>query len=347
MIKLAVFRADASPIIGGGHMHRCLILAEELAKLGFMIAFISNEISSFYKSRIENKQFRLYFNEDGSEEDEFLLSTLNKIGDQVQNKILIIDSDIEALQNSLLQVKVRSLRWKLMYFVFHDRQKLDADIILNQNIRAHELEYQIPEQSVRLLGTNFVILDKGFNHIQNKLPEFADKKNILFAFFGSADAKNRSHTILKLILDSELKFEKIILVVAKLNQKLEQIKILAESKPKLIELHIQTDSIHELMSEAKFAFTSGGLSLWELASCKVSQIVVPTSEREQLTLDYCRDHGLVHTIGEPENLSSKAFADIIKKIMANENNEAMVNKFYKLVNTKGVEKVALAINHLF
>ena len=54
-----VFRADASSIIGSGHIIRCLNLAEELKKNGADITFISRAHKGNLNELISQKKLKL------------------------------------------------------------------------------------------------------------------------------------------------------------------------------------------------------------------------------------------------------------------------------------------------
>ena len=76
-MKKAAFRADASQTIGGGHVMRCLTLADALVNLGCDIHFICRDLRGNLSELILNRGYSCHFI-DASDGEDLLISMITK-----------------------------------------------------------------------------------------------------------------------------------------------------------------------------------------------------------------------------------------------------------------------------
>ncbi|WP_296623230.1 UDP-2,4-diacetamido-2,4,6-trideoxy-beta-L-altropyranose hydrolase [Marivirga sp.] len=346
MSKQAVFRTDANAKIGTGHLLRCQILALKLQKLNFQITFLSKKLNPQLEERLEGDNIAVVNYADYIKEEELLDDYFLKLGNNGAT-ILIIDHDNPELYKLDLQQKIKSIYGiKVMYFDFTGENEFQADIVLNQNIRAFDLEYNVAEHTHLLRGPEYVILNDDFDEINKQdLKQFEEKEEVALLFFGGADIRNQTLHFLQILGESPRLFEKLIVVCGALNPDLEQIKHFIEENAHLqAELHINTPQMPFLMAGAKYAITSGGLTIWELATLNSLQIISPSREREEKTVRYCEENNLVHHLKMVANQSRKEILNKIQAFKNDPSNHEKVNKFHSLVATDGAAKVSSIIN---
>ncbi|GAB5522332.1 MAG: hypothetical protein Roseis2KO_02040 [Roseivirga sp.] len=280
-----------------------------------------------------------------SDRDEWTRESLETCGAEYSEKVLILDSDQESLYDENWQISLRASGWKLMYFSFFHEHRFHADIVLNQNIRAPELSYRTAAYTQLLLGTQYVILNDSFRQVAEKQSLTVKKEGCCMLFFGGADGKGLTVRVLSALLNHERIFKKLIVVVGALNPDRTAIEKLCAQANSYTELHVNTPEMPQLMTSCEYAITSGGLTLWELATLNVLQLVIPTSERERLTVAYCEEKGLVyHYQGEVE---AEALFCWIQTVMSESNHKSMVAGFQREVGINGVGLVATEIVRLF
>jgi len=349
MSKSAVFRADANARIGTGHVLRCRILALKLQKLGFQITFIGKVLPEKLADRLKSDEFRIIQYQENQEEQEILKDFYKQYGEADEKTILIIDHDAPELLDLALQTKIRKeYKFALMYFSFEDQFEYDADIVLNQNIRALGMNYQGATHTRFLLGPQYVILSDEYAVLQKgPLKRFEEKEESCLLFFGGADVLHQTLRFLKALSLNPTLFQSLIVVCGALNPDLEAIEqFVAMHQDLNVELHINTPKMPELMAKAKYALSSGGLTLWELACLNTLQIVSPSSERESKTVEFCAEENLLHELKDAHLMQDQELIQHIAKCKNDVSNRLKVEKFNKLVAVDGVIKVSEQINNV-
>ncbi len=337
--KCAFFRVDANRKIGSGHLVRCRLIADKLMQKGVKPFFIYNEIPERYKIELAEKGFGTVQIDNTENETGVLTGIIKNSG--CEKSILITDSDKELFYKKEFQLAVRSKNTALMTITFYNKTHFYSDIILNQNIMAPHLKYSTEPYTEKLLGTEYVILDPRFTEIKNKNISWEKKENIVLVSFGGADKADRTVLVYDILQNFSEFIDKIIVVVGALYENKETLEKLISGSKINTELFINTDKMPFLMSEAKYAITSGGLTAWELGVAKTLNIIISESERENLSGKYLGDHGYCYFLGNVNGISSDKIKVMLNEILSNPGkNKAMVEKLYAEINPKGVDKVA-------
>ncbi len=343
MSRFAIFRTDANKEIGTGHLFRCMVLATELRKKGFQLCFLCHGLSDSLTGHLRKEGIDVVAV--ASDRDKWCKENLETYGSKHSEKILILDSDQDSLYDENWQISVRASGWKLMYFSFFHEYHFHADIVLNQNIRAPELEYETAPHTQLLLGTQYVILKESFRQVAEKQALTVKKEGHCMLFFGGADSKGLTLKVVRALLQHERIFKKLIVVLGALNPDREAVEKLCLEAGSYIDLHVNTPEMPQLMTVCEYAITSGGLTLWELATLNVLQLVIPTSERERITVAYCEEKELLyHYKGKVE---LDALFSWIQTVMNKGDHENMVTDFQRKVGVNGAQSVATCIAQLF
>ncbi|GEM_PF-3574968 len=335
----AFFRVDANKIIGSGHLVRCRLLAGKLKSMNVKSVFVFEDIPEGFITQLSAENFDLYKLKNTLDETNELISLVKNSG--CEKSIIITDSDKKLFYTKEFQLKVRESGIKLMTITFFADAHFYSDIILNQNIMAPELTYSTESYTEKLLGTEYVILDPRFAKLRNiAKPVWALKKNVVLISFGGADKPDRTSLVYESLQEFKDKIDKIIIVLGALYQHENKIRKLASES--LIETGIyqNTNEMPQLMIEAKYAFTSGGLTAWELAVTRTLNIIIAGSERETLTGEYLGKKGFSYYLGNVNDIKPENIKYAFEEILINEEkNKAMVEKLNSVVNVNGIEKV--------
>ena len=170
---------------------RCLALAQAWKKQGGKVTFISSCESESLRNRITDEGFELVLIKESYPDPadfEITLSTINNSNSN--NSWVVLDGyHFDADYQQSIKNNGNPL------LVIDDLGHLDnyvADIILNQNINAEDLNYSCETDTKLLLGTNFVLLRDEFltyNNLKRKIPEVANK---ILVTMGGNDKENIS-----------------------------------------------------------------------------------------------------------------------------------------------------------
>ena len=166
-------RADASSQIGTGHVMRCIALGQAwqdtVQSSGFgvqgSVVFICAEVPDALAERIQSEGFNLVRidAEPGSPEDlKQALAAVSSFRSQVSSFPSWLALDGYHF-NLVYQQGVRAARHKLLLIDdYNHLPQYECDILLNQNINALELNYNINPDARRLLGVRYTMLRREF-----------------------------------------------------------------------------------------------------------------------------------------------------------------------------------------
>ena len=210
--------------------------------------------------------------------------------------LLVIDSDDENFYKISFQRKIRESGAKLMYITVDDRHAYEADLILNQNIRALSQEYSVAPHTRLLLGPQHFIFREQFR--VSKVPYEPRGIYSLLISFGGGDQHNLTSLALRVLGMQPGPIEHIHVVCGGLNPHLEEVKTLVEVfNPRQISLHIDTPHMLEIMEECDAAITSFGLTFWELVVRGLPSLVIASSERERSLYEYLQHQRYFQPVG--------------------------------------------------
>ena len=161
-----VFRADASLLMGVGHLMRCLTLANELNEQNHEIIFI-------YRKITENLQFLIKYpvlvlpKNDNFHSDDLYLNWLGATQEQdAEQTIKVISKNTDLLivdsyaLDQIWHKKLRSYTKKIMVIDDLADRKFDCDMLLNQNLGTQIEDYKdkVPNDCELLLSCDYALL---------------------------------------------------------------------------------------------------------------------------------------------------------------------------------------------
>ena len=340
------FRVDANRTIGSGHLVRCRLLAKQLKKENINSYFIYREIPDLYIQEMQNENFTCVKISETQNETTNIIEIINRFNSG--NSLLITDSDEEIFYTKEFKLKIKNAGIRLMTITFKNNNHFYSDIVHNQNIMAPALSYSTEPYTVRLLGTEFVILDPQFAEIQRKVEiNWRTKKNNVLISFGGSDKPDRTSLVYKLLQNFPGKIEKIIIIIGALYQYKNILEKLIPESIIETELFQNTDKMPYLMSESKYAITSGGLTAWELGVTKTLNIIISHSQRETISAKFLTEHNYAYYLGNISSLKENDIKNNLAVIFNNDDvNSKLVENLYKKINASGIEPVVEEIKKL-
>ena len=344
MISKVYFRVDGNEVIGIGHVKRCITIAKELTKLNVKPIFIVGDISSLLKKEIQTLNFAIKVINPNRTEIEQITGII--IESKNQGTALVIDNDKEEFYKKSFQIALRENGVHLVFITFLSAPNYYADVVINQNVMALEDSYSTQNYTTELFGPKYLVLHENFrnylNHNDN-IP-FLEKRNHSLIFFGGADTVNRTLWVyqqLGLLQDPP---EKINIVITPLYPFQDKLLKNMQNNSTPTELYIDTNEMPVIMSDSKYAFTSGGLTCWELGLLNVTNMIFGQSSREILSGNFLSNKGFCYYLGELNNIDQNTFIESVNTILSqDECSNKMLQSFKKLLNKDGVKLVCNAI----
>lgn len=310
---LLIFRTDASPGIGTGHVMRCLALAQAWQDCGGGCVFImAMDAGQLFQRLIgEGVAIKRIDAEAGSVDDaELTLEILKTQG----ARVLVVDGyhfspDYQQIikKRSGQDLKV------LLIDDYSDQEHYFADYILNQNIYANEDSYpssKIEFYTKLLLGPRFCLLRREFlkqGETNHTVSRFAQK---LLVTLGGSDPRNITTRILQTICDNQDGKElEVKVIVGSNNLYCKDIEGLARGVAN-IDVVVNADDIQmvDAMLWADCAVSAAGSTVWELCRLRVPCLLVIIAENQRMVAKKALDYGIACDIFDIENDAFETFA---------------------------------------
>jgi UDP-2,4-diacetamido-2,4,6-trideoxy-beta-L-altropyranose hydrolase len=330
-VKVAL-RADAYAEIGTGHLMRCIVLGQGIMERGGEVVFITYCSSAGLVSRLKNEGFSLHLlNVPGS-----LTESLGLIEKERPDWVVLDGYHFD----SGYQKAMKDAGYKLL--VIDDYVRLDyyyADIILNQNYGAEEIQYNTGKGTKLLLGTKYVMLRREFlkyRESERKSPEFAG--NLLITM-GGADTGNSTLKVLKAVnlIKSALNV-KIVLGAA--NPHYEMLARESEGSSHSIEILSEVEDMAPLMAWADAAVSAGGSTVWELAFMGLPSLLCIVADNQVNAVSCLVRDGVFMSLGYQLEMGEIKKAEMIQQLLKDKaRRSALAEKGRAMVDGKGIIRI--------
>tara|TARA_B110000008_G_scaffold209315_1_gene208134 strand:- start:2636 stop:3706 length:1071 start_codon:yes stop_codon:yes gene_type:complete len=294
-----VFRVDASFEIGIGHVMRCLSLALQLKKNGFIIEFICRKHQGNLIDTIISEGFSVYGLElHKLNQSENSLSHGNWLGATQYQDIDDCGKILKKSKVDWLIVDHYAIDqfWEQSLKIFYDKllviddlsdRRHDCDLLLDQNFGRKQQDYLelVPESCEILLGSKYALMRDEFVHWRKyslerrKKPEL---KNILISM-GGVDINNFTGQVLEELRLCKLSIDVLVTIVLGINSPyLLEIKKITNDLPFNTELKINVNNMAEVMANADLAIGASGSTSWERCCLGLPAIQIVTAKNQDI-----------------------------------------------------------------
>ena len=345
-----IFRIDANPEIGLGHLMRCLSLADYMRDHGHTSTFLSYNLTENYLSRCSNHH--VHFLKDMKSiknidvKDDFLIS--KRFVDSLKPDWLVVDH-YSLSNNWLLMMKAEFPSLKILVIDDTAQNNFSCDILLNQNygFRVQDYEYNYANCSKYLMGSEYALLRPEFNR------NIEDAKKI------RADSKLRDTF---LVSTGGTYNEKLNLIIFKaLSQLPEKPKIQFLSPFDLrnkeifkdiltlnlnLELIEQKDFLKSMLSSSIYIGAGGSIN-WERSCLGLPGIVFSMAENQSRIIEKLEDQGSVIDLGYYNSIKEVKVIDSIEKVRNDKLfYSKMVKASFAVTEGKGAELVTKELERI-
>ena len=293
---------------------RCLVLAEQLEKIGFECNFVSsNESYNLIPKLQKFKQI---------DPEQFWNNPFN-------HDLLIVDN---YNLDSKYETHFRKYAKRILVIDDLANRNHNCDILVDQNLGSKIEDYKnlVNQNCQILVGTEYCLLRPEFNEIRlQSLQKRKETKNIskILVNFGGSDINNHSFKALEEIERSAFIGEvDVVLGFNAIN--LESIEQFSKKSKNKINIHKQA-SMAEMIYKADLAIAAGGTSAWERCCLGLPTYIIKIADNQEK---------IFKELG-----SNESFSGFYLKLL--DNYQEYVNKISSYVDGKGAARViSLIIN---
>lgn len=337
-------RTDASLTIGTGHVMRCLALAQGWQRQGGQVTFGLTETIAALEDQIKDAGMEVVHlrRVPGSFDD-----ARQTIDFFQQRNISWVVIDGYHFRTDY-QKKIKDAGKPLL--VFDDCGHTEyycADIVLNQNIQAHENLYEHRDHSTQLLlGTRYVLLRQEFLEWQGSTRKISDNAHNVLITLGGSDPHNQTLKVLKALQEIPDKNCEIRIVAGAGNPYFKDLQALIKNMPGDIRLIQHATGISTLMHWADIAVAAAGITSWELSFMGVPSLLMVLAENQRSNAERLDETGIAINLGWYEYLSAADIAHAVNQLLGDFNRRSeMVRRGRNLIDGHGVERVLRCMLH--
>jgi len=292
-----IFRADASVMIGTGHVMRCLTLAEVLRDAGASCAFVIRNHPGHLADRIAARGFEVMLLDPpvgqggtappvhaawaGVPWQQDAEETRAAMGSNVD--WLVID---HYAFDARWQRAVAEPGTRIMVIDDLADRPHEADLLLDQNLGREVGDYDglVPERCQRLIGPRYALLRPEFS--AGRAASLAGRldrplRHILISM-GGTDAIDATSSVLGALRGAELPDDtRLTVVMGRDAPALARVQSLAAEMSWPTEVVIDVADMAGLMAEADLAIGAGGSTTWERCCMGLPSIAVETADNQK------------------------------------------------------------------
>jgi UDP-2,4-diacetamido-2,4,6-trideoxy-beta-L-altropyranose hydrolase len=331
-----VFRVDASLKIGTGHVMRCLTLADRLQQHGATPSFICHEEPGNLIALIRSRGYEAHILSAATDDVEGSATHLAKVRPDwviVDHYGLAKDWESAARQHAGRIFAIDDLA---------DRNH-DCDLLLDQNLYdGVEQSYaaRVPGDCRQLIGPRYALLRPEFAQFRSRVTRSARPVSRLLVNFGGVDSTNETARILGVLSELVPASVPIDVVIGPSNPHGEQLKALVSDRLTST-LHVGTDRMAELMSQADAFIGAGGSTTWERFCLGLPSLVIAIAENQIPTSQHLGKCGAIDYIGRGSELTADTLRAAVSRFLSDhEGRSKMAELGMQLVDGHGAERVS-------
>jgi UDP-2,4-diacetamido-2,4,6-trideoxy-beta-L-altropyranose hydrolase len=333
-----IFRVDASPQLGTGHLMRCLALAQAWKETsGHAIFAMALEVPSLIK-RLNSEGMEIVHLsvKPGTVDD--AVQTVSLAKGMGADWIVVDGYHFDAEYQKV----IKDLKRRILFIDDYGHAKhYYADIVLNQNLHAHKGLYRSKEPyTTLLLGTRYVLLRREFlkwRGWRRNIPNIARR---VLVTFGGSDPENLTLKAIQALEQMRFDGLEVTVVVGGSNPHYQELQSAVQNLPFAVVLKRSVANMSDLMAWADVSIASAGTTSLELAFMGLPSLIVIIAENQRPLAEKLEETGIALNLGWYENLAPVRITQALLKLLNDlEARAEMSRRSYCIVDGKGVERV--------
>lgn len=342
MKKTLVVRADASALIGAGHLMRCLALAQAWQDARGCTIFVMATEAPALEARLRSEAIDVvhFQARPGGSDDATQTAALSK---DFGTSWVVVDgyhfgTDYQRIiKDSGLHLLAIDDNGQAEHYC--------ADIVLNQNFRANECLYSRRESYTRLLlGSRYALLRREFLKWCGYKPEIPEVARRVLVTLGGGDPNNLTLKVIQALPQVVVDGLKMKVVVGGANAHHKSLEAAVHDSRLPIRLERNVTNMSDLMAWADVAIAAGGSTCWELAFMGLPSALVILAENQRPIPENLDAAGMAVNLGWQEGMTSDQIAQALQKLMKEQETRKEMSEWgQKLVDGTGGERVIEAM----
>lgn len=331
-----VFRADASRIMGTGHLVRCLTLAESLRARGASCLFVSRDHPGNMLSHIQANGFEVrplpaspsavvvpvagqpvpaHANWLGLDWETDAGQTLDAISEVTVDWLVVDHYAIDARWERRLRLASR----KLMVIDDLADRSHECDLLLDQNWFGEQTSGRyrslVPASCRCMLGPSYALLRPEYAELRDRMPPRDGLVRRVLVFMGGSDPHNQTGDVLDALLQLGLDQLVVDVVIGVNHPDPQGIARKVAARP-ASNLFSGLPSLAELMARADLMIGGGGSTTWERMCLGLPAVVISIADNQTPTNLAMMKAGYIDFLGQGDKVSVDMIAAAVRTKLA-------------------------------
>jgi UDP-2,4-diacetamido-2,4,6-trideoxy-beta-L-altropyranose hydrolase len=337
--ELLYFRCDAGPLVGSGHLMRSLALAQAWQDEGGRCVFLSAAPEPLL-GRLRQEGHEVHQLESAFP-DSADLNHVSQVITETPHTWLVLDGYHfdPAYQQALRDAGARLL-------VIDDTGHLPtyhADIILNQNLDAKNIQYSAPD-SMKLLGTSFALLRREFaawRAWQRPMPAKARK---ILVTMGGADPDNVTLKVIRALGRLPGDAWEAVVVIGAANPHQLSLNEASVECGFTLRFERAVRDMSSLMGWADLAISAAGSTCWELCFMGLPSVLVEFAANQTNLARALHERGAAINLGWHSKVEPKDLTECLSTLADDADRRTSLARIGRLlVDGRGSQRVVEAL----
>jgi UDP-2,4-diacetamido-2,4,6-trideoxy-beta-L-altropyranose hydrolase len=337
-----LLRTDGGSEIGGGHVMRCLALAQAWQEEGGHALFAAATIAPALKARLAQEGFECLAvpGPRGSAED--LAATIAAARAQGARAVVVDGYRFAPTYRQSL----RDAGFKVA--AIDDNDEIGAcvdDLVINQNSHASEALY--PERAAHtrlLLGTDYALLRREFRAWQGPPRQLPPVARRILVTLGAADPDNVTGSAIGVLAPVLPVGTETTILIGGSNPHAHAIDAQTAGQPGFRVLRDQREQMPTLMAQADLAVSAGGSTMWELAFMGTPFVIVVIADNQRAASEAMAAEGF--PVLQAADVAD-ALPDVVARLLADRGRRSLLSKLgRRLVDGEGGIRICRALREL-
>ena len=319
-----LIRADGGNSIGMGHIMRTLTLAKELKKY-FDIEYVCRNGNKYSEGihKVQVSGFKINI----VGEKNFLEDLIKLKGDILITDSYNVDDEYFSVTKKIFKKTIYIDDMGLYSFK-------DVDIVINQNINAEDLTYDLASKTQFLLGCKYTILRYEFINLRHKL--IKRKAKDIMITLGGSDPFLVTLKMLYYVKDQQYNFH--VVIGPAFNEDYVS-KLKSYEKYSNMLLYYNAD-MKSLMEKCDICISAAGTTLYELCAVGIPSLSITIAENQDRVADKFDELKIIKNLGWHDDINKEKILSEINLLNKNYSMRKEISeKSSKLIDGKGTLRI--------
>lgn len=337
MTATIVFRADASAQLGGGHVQRCLTLAQVLRARGWRCGFAVNRGADDVVPALHGEDMDVLTLECATADEADAMRAHWPQGAHW----LVVD---HYRRDAALERACRPWARRILAIDDLADRAHDCDMLLDQTLGRTASAYapQVPPRCRLLLGSEYALLRPQFAAARAAAlarRRTAVPHRVLLAM-GATDAVNATGRVIGLLRDADLQLE-LDVVLSAAAPHLASVRAAAADMALPARVHTDVKEMAGLMSQADIAIGAAGTTSWERCCLGLPSVLVVTADNQRRIAAALHAAGAAFVCGDWETPDADCLIAAVRRLCADAAARGeMSARAARICDGHGAERVA-------